>query len=362
MPDQFIMQYRPWFDENERKALNDYMLSDGFLTEFKRTQEFGDMIGAFTKSTYSTILMNGTITMTAALYAMEISRDDEVIVPAYTMIATPNSVIMANATPVFADVERDTMCLDFESMKSKVTDKTKAIILVSINGRYPKGLDQILAYCKENNIRIIEDAAQSLGCFHNGKHVGTFGDIGSFSFSMPKIITTGQGGAIVTEDEALFDKIKLVKNFGRKQAGIDDHVFFGVNFKFTDLQAVIGIEQMKKLDTRIELKKRNYRILRDGLSDIVDIEFFETSDEIAPWFNDILVPDPNALKDYLKAAKIGSRNFYPALHTQAPYHQHNKSFPNAEHVAKHGLWLPSYPQLTEEELSYIVKTVRAYFG
>jgi perosamine synthetase len=352
---------KPWFDEREKQALSQYMDSGGWLTEFRKTREFASMIAEYTGSRYCSILSNGTVTMIASLIALGIGKGDEVIVPDYTMIATANAVLMAGSTPVFADVERETICLDFESMKSKVTRRTKAIMLVSINGRYPNRLEEILKFCQQRNIKVIEDAAQSLGSFYKGKHVGTYGDVGSFSFSMPKIITTGQGGALISNDEELYHKIELVKNFGRKKAGIDKHVFFGLNFKFTDLQAVVGIEQIKKLSERIALKKRNYRLFRDKLADIPGIKCIETSNEVSPWFNDIIVEQREELQEYLKEKNIGSRPFYPAIHTQAPYYLKNESYPNAEYFTKYGLWLPSYPQLTVQEINKVTTTIRSFY-
>ncbi|TAE70943.1 MAG: DegT/DnrJ/EryC1/StrS family aminotransferase [Bacteroidetes bacterium] len=359
---EFIQQYKPWLDEKESTAVLEYMQGGGYLTEFKKTQDFAQSLAEYTQSPFCSICSNGTVTLIAALIALGIiNKEDEVIVPDYTMVVTANSVIMAGATPIFADVERETICLDFESMKTKVTPRTKAIMLVSINGRYPTKIDEIVAYCKENKIFIVEDAAQSLGCWYKGKHVGTYGDIGSFSFSMPKIITTGQGGALITSNPEWHRKIELIKNFGRESAGIDKHIFYGVNFKFTDLQAVIGIEQMKKLPLRVELKKKNYRLFKDLLKDVKEIEFINTTDDVAPWFNDIIVPEVAPLQDYLKKNGIGSRNFYPVLHTQAPYHQTDKYSPNADFFSNHGLWLPSYTQLTEEEIKYITNTIINFY-
>lgn len=359
---EFIQQYKPWFDEREIEAVTEYMRGGGYLTEFKKTQDFADSIAKYTGSEFCSIYANGTVTLTAALIALGITnKSDEVIVPDYTMIATANAVIMAGATPVFCDVERETICLDYESMRSVVTKNTKAVMLVSINGRYPKKLNEILSFCKENKISVVEDAAQSLGCFHNGKHVGTYGDIGSFSFSMPKIITTGQGGALVTNDTALHKNIELIKNFGRESAGVDKHIFFGVNFKFTDLQAVIGIEQMKKVPDRVKLKKRNYALLKHLLQDIKEVEFIATHDDVTPWFNDIIVPDPKALQEYLKTQNIGSRPFYPTIHTQAPYFQNTRTFTNASFFAEHGLWLPSYSQLQESEVVSIASAISRFF-
>ena len=359
---EFIQQYKPWFDNKEMEAVMEYMQGGGYLTEFKKTQDFGASIASYTGAAYCSIYANGTVTLTAALIALGITdKKDEVIVPAYTMIATANAVIMAGATPVFADVERKTICLDLNSVKEKVTENTKAIMLVSINGRYPEKIDELLAFCAEKNIAVVEDAAQSLGCWYKGKHVGTYGSIGSFSFSMPKIITTGQGGALVTNDAALNRNIELIKNFGRESAGIDKHIFYGVNFKFTDLQAVIGIEQMKKVPERVQLKRKNYKLLKEFLGGIQEIEFIETSDDVTPWFNDIIVPDAPALQAHLKANGVGSRPFYPAIHTQAPYNLPVNMFPNAEFISNHGLWLPSYAQLSMEEIEKIAASIKAFY-
>ena len=359
----FIPQMQPWFDEQEKNAIAAYLDAGGWMTEFKETKKFGSAIAEFTGSKYCSILANGSLTMTAALIALDIiHKEDEVIIPAYTMIATPNATMLAGATPVFCDVEKETMCLDFEGLQQVVTNRTRAIMLVSINGRYPKNLSHILDYCKEKDIAVIEDAAQSLGSFHQGKHVGTFGAVGSFSFSMPKIITTGQGGALVTDDEELYKKIELIKNFGRKEAGIDDHIFFGLNFKFTDLQAIVGIEQMKKLEMRIDLKRKIYRKIVNALGVIPQLRFFDTHDETTPWFNDVLVEDREKLIPFLKENGIGSRQFYPATHTQAPYHQPAGLFPNADHLAEKGLWLPSYAQLSEEESDRIINAISRFYS
>lgn len=359
----FIEQYKPWFDENEIDAVVTYMRGGGYLTEFKKTQEFAERIRDFTGAKYCSIYANGTVTLSAALIALGITnKTDEVIVPAYTMIATANAVVLAGATPVFADVERSTICLEFQSFKSAVTRNTKAVMLVSINGRYPQGLNEILHFCQERNIAIIEDAAQSLGCWYEGKHVGTYGAIGSFSFSMPKIITTGQGGALITDDPEIHRKLELIKNFGRESAGVDKHIFFGLNFKFTDLQAVIGIEQTKKLNERIPLKKQNYKLLRQLLKDTPQVEFIVTNDDVTPWFNDIIVDEPVALQAHLKSHGIGSRPFYPAIHKQAPYHQFDKIFTNSEYFATHGLWLPSFAQLSSEETHKIADSIKEFFS
>jgi perosamine synthetase len=358
----FIPQYKPWLDSAERDAVVRYLDGGGWLTEFTETKHFADAIASYTGARFCSILSNGSVTLTAALLALGVGAGDEVIVPAYTMIATANAVpLSCGATPVFADVELDTMGIDVDSARAAMTSRTKALMLVSINGRYPRRLDELLSLCRERKVVVVEDAAQSLGSFHQGRHVGRCGRVASFSFSMPKIVTTGQGGALITDDEELFQTIELIRNFGRRQAGIDDHILFGTNFKFTDLQAVIGIEQMKKISIRVELKKRTYRVLRERLIDRPQVRFFETSPETTPWFNDVLVEDPVALTKHLKARGIGARPFYPVVPTQAPYRLSAGRFPVAARLSREGLWLPSFAQLTDGEIDRIVDGIRSFW-
>ena len=245
----FIMQMRPLFEEEEKKAVCEYMHEDGFITEFKRTEKFEQMIAEYTGAKHCVVVNNGTISLSLAAMAVGVEAGDEVIVPNYTMIATPNSLKMFGANPVFVDVEPDTLCLDFDLTKKAITPKTKAIMLVTANGRYPQsGIKAFEDLCTKQNLILIEDSAQSLGSFYpDGRHIGTVGLAGSFSFSAPKIISTGQGGAIVTNDDNVARKLRKLKDFGRSGGGNDIHDEIGFNFKFTELQACIGIEQMKKL-------------------------------------------------------------------------------------------------------------------
>lgn len=255
---EFIMQMRPLFGEEEKRAICEYMDEDGFITEFKRTEQFEQMIAGYTGAKHCIVVNNGTVSLTLAALAVGVQAGDEVIVPNYTMIATPNSVKMFGAIPVFVDVEPETLCLDIEKVLQALTPKTKAIMLVSANGRYPKaGISAFEKLARERNLLLIEDSAQSLGSFYpDGRHIGRAGLVGSFSFSAPKIISTGQGGAVVTDDDSVAAKLRRLKDFGRSGGGNDVHDSIGYNFKFTELQACIGIEQMKKLPARVERKKK----------------------------------------------------------------------------------------------------------
>ena len=304
---------------------------------------------------------NGTLSITVALLACGIKGGDEVIVPDYTMVATPNAVEIIGAKAVFVDIERETLCMDFDKMKAAITDKTRAVIIVSINGRYPTRIQEMVDFCRKKGIWVIEDAAQSLGSFYNQKHVGRYGDIGSFSFSVPKIITTGQGGALITDRKDLYEKILLIRDFGRSKAGEDHYLVKGWNFKFTDLQSTLGIEQMKKLGKRVLRKRELGKIYQDSLSGINGVDLIKTDlNETTPWFYDILCDNREKLIDYLKENGVGSRKFYPALHSE-PAYGYDGDFPVTQEISERGLWLPSWVDLTDEQVVYICKLIRQFY-
>jgi len=358
---KFIPQMEPWIDDYERRAMEVYLNSGGWLTEFKKTREFESMICEYTGAKYCSVIVNGTLSLTVALVACGIKKGDDVLVPDFTMVATPNAVILAGANPIFVDVEENSLCIDLEEIKKRCTSKTKALMLVSINGRTPSKMMKILDYCNQNKIMVIEDAAQSLGSFYKKRHLGRWGIIGSFSFSAPKVITTGQGGALITDDKALYEHIIKIRDFGRLTGGSDNYLTLGWNMKFTDLQAVIGIEQMKKLPWRIERKKEIYCLYRQSLSNIGDIQFIPTSDETSPWFIDILVKKREELIKYLKVNHIGSRPFYPALH-RIPVFDLDDKFPVTDKITKRGLWLPSSSKLSNKEIDKICDAIIRFYS
>ena len=363
MSSDFIMQMRPWFGAEEKQALCEYMDEDGFITEFKRTKEFEQMLVEYTGAKHCVVVNNGTISLTLAAMAVGIEAGDEVIVPNYTMIATPNSIKMFGAKPIFVDVEKETLCLDIELVKQAITSKTKAIMLVSANGRYPRvGISAFEKLCKENNIILIEDSAQSLGSFYpDGRHIGTAGLVGSFSFSAPKIISTGQGGAIITNDNKVAEKLRKLKDFGRSGGGNDIHDEIGFNFKFTELQACIGIEQMKKLAWRVERKREILSQYRNELKNIAQVQFFDQDLEYTtPWFIDAIVEDRDALQEYLKENNVGTRIMYPPISQQKAY-QIDGLYPVAELVGKNGLWLPSAAQLTDKDIVLICNAIIKFY-
>ncbi len=360
---EFIPQMRPYFGAIERAEIESYLAEDGYMTEFSRTKKFEDLVAEFTGAKHCIVVNNGTISLTVAAMALDIQPGDEIIVPNYTMIATPNSIKMLGAKPIFVDVELSTLCLDLQLIERQINTKTKAIILVSPNGRYPSyKFDELRKLADKYQLKIIEDAAQALGSFYpTGKHIGTLGDIGSFSFSAPKIISTGQGGALVTNCDLLAEKIRYLKDFGRARGGNDIHDVIGYNFKFTELQACLGIAQMTKLKSRIERKKKIWHHYFDILNKNKYISIFKHNTNFTtPWFIDLLVKERNKLAEYLFKNKIGTRNMYPPINKQKAYGEDILK-ENSDLVGEAGIWLPSSVRLTEYEIDYICEKINKFY-
>lgn len=358
-PKKKIEQMAPWFGEEEKRAVAEYTASGGWLTEYRKTAEFEQIIADYVGSRHAIVVTSGTAALFCALVGCGVGPGDEVIVPDFTMIATANAVVLAGARPVFVDIDPSNLCLDLHAAEKAITPRTRAILLVSINGRSP---DMIKAsdLAEYHSLKLIEDAAQSFGSRYAGRALGTFGIAGVFSFGPLKIISTGQGGAVVTDDSEIAARIRRFKDFGRAQGGIDRHESIGYNFKFTDLQAVIGIEQMKKLEWRVKRKKEMFALYRFELSGIEGLRFIDTDlAKVTPWFVDVLADRRDALMSHLKENGIQTRPFYPPIHIQPAYNlceQH----PITGQVAASGLWLPSSSFLSDGDIQRVCDVIRGF--
>ena len=353
---------RPLFGAEEKYELSAYLEEDGFFTEFKKTEAFEKMIADYVGAKHCIVVNNGTVSLTLAALAMDIGPGDEVIVPNYTMIATPNSVKMLGAIPVFVDVEPVTLVMDVVLARTAITSRTKAIMLVSANGRTPlAGIDAFEALSRETGIPLIEDAAQSLGSFYDHRHVGRAGAVASLSFSAPKIISTGQGGALFTDDDELAAKLRRLKDFGRAAGGTDLHDSIGYNFKFTELQACVGLAQMRQLPGRVKRKKAIWERYREKLEGCKGVRLFDHDlQRCTPWFIDCMAAERDELAAHLAENGIGTRVMYPPINAQKAY-QVEGSFPVSEEVGRRGLWLPSMVQLTDSQIDYICASIRHYY-
>ncbi len=359
----FIHQVEPYISEGEADALAAYLRSGGWLTEFTHTQAFEEAISAFLGVRHCIAVPNGTVALYLGLVAAGIGPGDKVLVPDYTMIASPNAVRWTGADVVLVDIEPSTMCLDLDAIP--MDSDVRAMMYVSINGRSGDML-AVQRFCRQHGLLLFEDACQSFGSMSEGQHLGTLGKAGCFSFSPHKIITTGQGGALVTDDEQLFIRAKRLKDFHRTAPATDWHDGMGYNFKFTDIQAVIGNEQIRTITWRIQRKKQIYADYVDRLREVNEVAFLPADPEdVCPWFVDVLLPTTtvrDTLRTHLKAAGIATRPFYPPIHHQPMYADEGGTFPVAESMASRGLWLPSSLGLTGQDIDRVCLAVRDFFG
>lgn len=346
---KFLNQVEPYVTEKEVNALTEYLGSGGWLTEFDKTEKFERMIADFLGVKHAVVITNGTVGLYLAVLVLGIGKGDSVVVPDYTMIASPNAVKWANGDVTLCDVKRDTLCADLDKVKLK--ENTKAMMYVPINGR-SGDMNEVVDFCQHHNLFLIEDSCQAFGSKWNDRFLGTFGDLGVFSFTPHKIITTGQGGAIVTNNDELYEKVRKLKDFSRVKPGVDVHTGIGYNFKFTDLQAVVGIEQLKIIEFRIKKKKEIYKEYIERLGHLSDLEFLPVDlSQTVPWFVDVILgTEREKVISKLKGNGIGSRPFYPPIHSQEPYRNSEGPFDVTNAMAPRGLWLPSSIGLETDDI------------
>ena len=355
-----INQIEPLITSKDKKAISEYLKSDGWITENKISKKFEVEFSKLVKSRYSIIYPNGTLTILSMLLALGIKKNDEVIVPNYTMVATANAVKLAGGKPILCDIENQSLCLDPNQLLSKINKKTKAVIYVTLNGR-SGNIDKINKICKQKKIFLLEDSAHSIGSYYKNKHHGTFGIASSFSLSMPKLITTGQGGFVVTSNKKLAAKINEIKNFGRRSDGNDIYFSTGYNFKFTDIQAALGLSQLKDIKQRIKKKKKIFQTYFNKLSKINGIKMFKFNNKETPWFCDIYLTNPKKLQKYLHSFNIMSRLVYPPL-SSLKILKTKGDFKNSIYYCNRGIWLPSSINLSKNEIDFIIMKIKDFMN
>lgn len=363
-----INQIEPSLGIEEKNELLSVMDS-GWYTEASKTREFEKLFAKFTGSKYAIAVTSGMAALFVGVKALGIGLKDEVIVPDLTFVASPNSAEMTSAKSILVDIERNSLNLDISKLENHITKKTKAIMPVDFNGR-PIKIDELKEFADKNNLLLIEDACHAIGSFYGKYHCGTKSNVGIFSFSIPKIITTGQGGMIVTNDRNLYERCIALKDFGRDMNAKKDmlkafnHNTIGYNFKFTEFQAAIGIAQMKKLKLRIQKKKQMFKLYEDLLSSVKEIEFINTNlKSTTPWMVDIILKTKKTranLINYLMKKNIESRIFYPSIHRLKPYKHLDGKFPISSDVSPRGLWLPSSISLSDEQIQLVCEEIRKF--
>ena len=353
-----IYQIKPVIGKKAKKKIIDYISNDNWITEYKQTSLFEKKFANLTNSKHCIAFPNGTLTMYAILKCLNLRENSEVLVSNYTMVATANVVKMAGLKLKLVDISDIDLCMCPKDLNKKITKKTRAVIYTQMNGRVGQ-IDKISKICKKNNIFLIEDAAHAIGSYYKKKHVGNVGIASSFSFSMPKLITMGQGGSIITNNLKLAKKLRLFKNFGRKTDGNDIHDHLGYNFKITDLQSVLAISQLEDIKKRINIKKKIFLRYYNNLKDNKKIKIIKMKNYETPWSVDIYAKNINKIGKILKKQNILTRAVYPPLNRQKIY-KNFKGLPVSNNYCMKGLWLPSSLDIKLNQIDKICKILNDY--
>jgi perosamine synthetase len=295
-----------------------------------------------------------------------IKKGDEVIIPDLTFVATANAVTYCNAKPVFVDSHPEYWCIDPEKIEEKITPTTKAIIPVHLYG-HPCDMDAILDIARDHNLYVVEDAAEAHGAEYKGKKAGIFGDISCFSFYGNKIITTGEGGMCLTNNEELAEKARMLRDHAMSKEKRYWHEVIGFNYRLTNLQAAVGVAQLEKIGKIIETKRRNAELYSEELKDLEGTGLIISHPEMkwakcVYWMYCILIEDKlgisrDDLMSELRKNEIDTRPFFYPMHVIPPY-KNNKRFQIAEEISRKGINLPSGVSLTEEKIKQIVDALK----
>lgn len=357
----------PWWEPqigSEEKKFIDKVLLSNFPNEGEFTFLFEKKIAKLLNSNFAITATSGTAALFLALKGLGIGKGDEVIVPDLSFIAAANAVDLTGAKVILVDINPSTLGIDLSSLQKNLTKRTKAIVPVHISG-YGADIESILKIARSHNIFVIEDAAEAFLSKHEGKFLGTFGDAGCFSFSPAKTITTGQGGVIVTNNSRLQKRIKELKDQGRSERGTggdDLHNSIGYNFKFTNLQAALGLGQLTYLKSRLKRLVKNHRLYVSNLKNIKGIAVFEfdlKAGELPQW-TILRTERRNELDQYLSENNVECRRFWFPVHAQKPYKQNDKIFPNSTLISPQLLWLPSAFTMTDSDVEYVCKLIRKF--
>jgi len=348
------------------------VLESGIIAQGPKTAEFEKQFAQYCGTKYAVAFCNGTAAIHAGLYALGIKPGDEVITTPFTFVATANPVLMLGAKVVFCDISEKDFCIDPIKVKALVTKKTRAIIPVDLYGQV-YNYDLISKIAKRNKLLILEDACQAVGAEYKGKKAGTLGDAGAFSFYATKNMTTGEGGMIVTDNTDIEEKCRMFRHHGQSEKVRYEYFELGYNYRTTDIQSAIGLEQLKKVGRLNEKRIKNASILSAGLKGISGFVLPSESPgnkHVYHQYTIKVLPEFRFTRDevleYLKKQGINAGIYYPK-----PLHLHKHfveqgykvgDFPVAEAISKQVVSLPVHPGLKSDELNYMVKTIRKLFS
>lgn len=373
----------PFISGNEWKYVKECLDTGWVSSVGSYVTRFEEVVADYVGSKYAVATVNGTAALHVGLVACGIERGDEVMVPTLTFIATVNAIKYCDASPIFMDCNSDTLCVDTAKVVEFIEDCTiqkedgysynkksgkrvKAVIPVHIFG-HSVDIDCLTEVCVNRNIDIVEDATESIGSAYKGEKTGSFGKIGCFSFNGNKMITTGGGGMVVTDDEGIAKKVRHLTTQAKKDDFEYDHDEIGFNYRLTNIQAALGVAQMEKIDDYIKIKRKNADLYMDFLSGIEEVELVNEK----PWMKSnywlfaikTLKGHKNKLMQYLLEKNIQVRPIWKLIHTLPMYNECEaykiKSACDCYDVC---INLPSSINITKEEIEYVVKCIKKYFN
>jgi len=365
----FIPVNEPLLDGNEKRYLNEcidsgWISSEGSFVE-RLENEFAERCGR----KYGIAVSNGSVALDLAVTALEIGPGDEVILPSFTIISCAASIVRAGATPVVIDCHTRTWNMDITKIESRITSKTKAIMAVHIYG-LPVDMDPLLALSEKYGLRVIEDAAEAHGLTYKGAPCGSFGDVSTFSFYPNKLVTTGEGGILVTDDKGISEKCQSLRNlcFQKEKRFVHDNL--GWNYRLSNVQAALGVAQLERLDSFIEKKRKMGKCYNELLKDIEHIQLPLSSTDYADniyWVYGLVIDKDagvtaDAAMRKLSESGIGTRPFFWPMNQQPVFRRlgffDNDLCPAAEFISRNGFYLPSGLALTEYQIEIVVNGVR----
>jgi len=357
----------PWIDQQEIDLVMDCLTTGWISSQGEYIGEFEKTFSGFCGTRFGVATSNGTTALHLALLTFGVGPGDEVIVPALSFIATANVVVYTGAKPIFADVDEMTWTLDPSRIKPLITDRTRAIIPVHLYG-HPAEMGPILKLAEEYHLWVVEDAAEAHGAEYQGKKVGSLGHMGCFSFYGNKIISTGEGGMIVTDNLDWVEKARILRDHGMSREKKYWHPVLGYNFRMTNIQAALGLGQMKKIETIIDRKRK---IAQTYAQELKGVNGISLPPEAAWgknifWLYSILIRQETGKKrddliEYLQQNQVSSRPlFYPM--PDMPFYAVDDHFPISQKISGQGISLPSGSSLTSGQIHFVSDLIKQFLA
>lgn len=359
-----IPVYRPSLRGNEKKYVNECLDSTWISSRGRFVGEFETAFAQKVGVEHAASVCNGTVALHLALLALGIEAGDEVIVPTLTYIASVNAIAYTGATPVFVDSHPDTWQMDPEDVRRHITPRTRAIMPVHLYGQ-ACDMDALMAIAREHRLFVVEDCAEAFGTLYKGQHVGTFGDISTFSFFGNKTVTTGEGGMVITNDKTLATRARHYKGQGLAEHREYWHDVVGYNYRMTNIAAAIGLAQLETADGVVARKRQLAQRYTEALAGLpIEVHAEQPGTVHTYWMVSILVATPehrDPLRAQLAGDGIETRPVFFPVHTMPMYAKTYRRHPVAEDIAWRGINLPSWPDMSDEDVQTVAASIRRYF-